>query len=175
MNALSIYANSDGEATKVMYARLQTLGPLGEIALQLFRAQKCSERAKAYRGKYKGMAYDRKNFSLQELCRALGRYGDALGLAWGWKCDAKTIGYEWVLYIELPQGQVSFHSAVRYDGQDFVGDWDGVRGVSPERIVAFTQAALDGVPMAFVPRAASPVASSPEPPAPRATQQELFA
>src|ERR1700676_464322 len=57
---LSIYAGSNGDATKALYASLEKRGPVGLIALNLFRACKASERAKIYRGRsYKGAAYDK--------------------------------------------------------------------------------------------------------------------
>lgn len=30
-----------------------------------------------------------------------------------------------VLYVDLPQGQVSFHSTAKYAGPSYDGDWDG--------------------------------------------------
>ena len=50
MNIHAIYEGSNGDATRALYEHLQTLGPAGVIALNLFRAQKCSTRAKLYRG-----------------------------------------------------------------------------------------------------------------------------
>jgi hypothetical protein len=40
-DALTIYRGSDGEATKELYRRLESKGPLGLISLNLFRAAKC--------------------------------------------------------------------------------------------------------------------------------------
>ena len=57
------------------------------------------------------------------LCNGL--LEDSCGLAWGWKQDPKEEFAKHVLYIDLPQGQVSFHSATRYRGPDYGGDWDG--------------------------------------------------
>ena len=60
--SLDVYRASDGEATKRLYVELELLGPAGVIALNLFRACKNSERAKAYRGgnghgSYRSQAY----------------------------------------------------------------------------------------------------------------------
>lgn len=69
MNAADVYAGSDGELTKRYYSELETKGPIGLVAMNLFRAQKCSARAKVYRGgvrgrgSYKSMAYERKSWS----------------------------------------------------------------------------------------------------------------
>ena len=143
MNALEIYAGSDGEKTKALYARLETLGPLGTVAVNLFRAQKCSERAKVYRGGgHRGAAYDRKNWSLQNLCAALAAHGEALGLAWGWKEDPAQSFHRWVLYVELPTGQVSFHAASALSPQRYAGEWDQSKD-SPSRVVRFVQSLLN--------------------------------
>lgn len=141
MTALEVYNGSDGKVTIAYYQQLQERGPLGVIAMNLFRAQKCSSRAKKYRRRvYKGEAYDRKNWSMQELCKALDLYGskrcgDPM-IAYGWKQDPNCQGFEWVLYVDLPQGQVSFHSPTRGAGPDYAGEWDGARK-SAERILAF--------------------------------------
>lgn len=138
--AVEIYAGSNGDATKAMYDHLARLGPAGEVALNLFRAHKNSGRAKTYRGgirgkgSYKGMAYDRKAWAIENLCRTLGQHADALGIAWGWKVDPGQAKYCWVLYVETPAGQVSFHTEHRGDGPDFDGRWDGIKGEGAQRI-----------------------------------------
>src|SRR3954468_18925970 len=61
-----IYTGSNGEATSALYGILQGMGLAGLVALNLFRACKCSERAKLYRrGAHKREAYERKNYSIQ--------------------------------------------------------------------------------------------------------------
>lgn len=84
-----VYYGSNGEATAALYARLEKLGPVGIVALNLMRACKASERAKKYRGgngrsSYRAMAYDKKQWSMDNLCRELVIHGDTLGLDWGW-------------------------------------------------------------------------------------------
>jgi hypothetical protein len=71
-----------------------------------------------------------------ELCRLLKEHAAQLGMLWGWKEDPRTPGFEWVLYVELPQGQVSFHAPDRGPGPDFKGEWDGLRA-SQDRIIGF--------------------------------------
>jgi hypothetical protein len=149
MNVWNIYEGSDGKATKALYHKLETRGMIGVVAVNLFRAQKCSARAKVYRGGIKGkgsysaMAYQRKNWSMENLCRVLGENADKLGMRYGWKRDDGTPGYEWLLYVDLPNGQVSFHSAVRLDGPDYLGEWDNKKK-SAERIIIFCEKVLDG-------------------------------
>lgn len=143
MKSIDIFRGNNGDVTKAWYAELQAKGFLGELAVALFRAQKRSTAAKRYRGgRYRRAAYDVKNWSLSEICRLLSRGGHRF--EWGWQRDPNTPGFEWVLYVDLPTGQVSFHSAERLGGPDYFGKWDGVRGASEPRILAFCDAAMNG-------------------------------
>lgn len=139
MTAIEVFKQRNGDVTRAYYAELNKLGPLGELAVALFRAQKRSTAAKSYRGGgYRHAAYDVKNWSLSEVCRILTQYPSALPFPWGWQQDPKTPGFEWVLYVELPTGQCSFHSAERLGGPDFAGVWDGQK-TSAENIIAFCE------------------------------------
>lgn len=147
MTAAAVYRGSDGEVTKALYAELERIGPAGQIAMNLFRAQKCSERAKLYRGRrYKDAAYERKNWSMGLLCGALRVYAVEMGIRWGWGQDLSEPFAPWVLYVDLPQGQVSFHSTVRLEGPDYPDGWDHAAGASPMRILGFVEAIRAGVP-----------------------------
>jgi hypothetical protein len=147
MKAIEVYQGSDGEVTRAFYEDLYEHGAIGAVAVNLFRAQKCSARAKVYRGglrgkgRFKDMAYERKNWSLDNLCKALLEHGVALGITFGWKQDPAQEFHSWVLYVDLPHGQVSFHSAARGDGPDYTGDWDG-QHKSAERIIAFCDSVM---------------------------------
>jgi hypothetical protein len=133
--ARSVFDQSDGKVTTAYYAKMNAKGVLGQLAVALFRAQKRSIAAKTYRrGKWTRAAYDVKNWSLSEICRILSATESKF--QWGWQRDPNTPGYEWVLYVELPTGQVSFHSASRITGPLFSGHWDG-KGLSKERILKF--------------------------------------
>jgi hypothetical protein len=135
-HVLSVYQGSDGDATKALYAELEQLGPLGMIALNLFRAQKNSERAKAYHGRgYKGAAYDRKQWAMDNLASILTDHAIPCAIQWGWGIDPEQLKHNTVLYIDLPTGQVSFHTEARGAGPDYPGEWDGVKGQSPDRII----------------------------------------
>jgi hypothetical protein len=136
-DVLRIYRGSDGEATRALYDCLGKLGAEGEVAVNLFRACKSSERAKVYRGGrngYRGAAYDRKQWSMDNLAKILVEHAEALGLRWGWGCDAAQDFHRDVLYVDLPTGQVSFHTAGRGVGPDYPDQWDGRRGQSADRI-----------------------------------------
>nr|WP_047169710.1 hypothetical protein [Sphingomonas sp. Y57] len=147
-----IYDGSNGDATKALYAELTALGPVGIVATNLFRACKNSHRAKQYRGgvrgqgSYKSMAYDRKAWSIDNLASCLIQHSYVIGIRWGWGVDGKEAVHNAVLYVDLPTGQVSFHTAPRGKGPDYPGEWDGVRGASPGRICAFAAMLLEQVP-----------------------------
>ena len=144
VTAKSVFFGSNGGATRSFCSELEKKGPLGQIAAQLFRAQKASSRAKVYRGgirhfdgrreSYSSLAYSRKGSVLRVLAELL--QADSCGLKWGWGVDPKQPGVSHVLYIETPQGQASFHSKERFVGPDYDGEWDGQRK-SQERILRF--------------------------------------
>jgi len=139
--AIDVFAASDGRLTVAYYRRLQAIGPMGIVALNLFRASKTSSRAKVYRGRrFRSASYDVKNYSLEQLCKVLQEVPE---ITWGWKEDPDTPGFEWVLYCELPNGQCSFHSPTRLSGPAFKGEWDG-QHLSTERILEFVDAVANG-------------------------------
>ncbi len=155
--AKDVFEGSDGELTKAYYRELESWGIIGTIAMNLFRAQKCSTRAKVYRGgrngtSFRQSAYDRKNWSMNNLCDVLISRADECGIEFGWKQDHGTAGYNWVLYVDLPTGQVSFHSPSRGRGPDYRRDWDRSGG-SEARILAF----CDSIVLAGEPRAVNPI------------------
>ncbi len=136
MTATEVFNQNNGDVTRAYYAEMNERGLMGQLAVALFRAQKRSTAAKKYRGGgYRRDAYDVKNWSLFEVCRILSQGGHEI--EWGWGHDDKTPGFEHVLYVELPQGQVSFHSGNRMEGPDYEKPWDGQKGMSVKRILAF--------------------------------------
>lgn len=143
---IRIYQGSNGDATRALYAQLEAMGPQGLIAVNLFRACKCSERAKVYRGRgYRDAAYDRKQWSMNILCGVLHELAlSSYGIPWGWGIDAvaKAEGspHHHVLYIETTAGQISFHTDVRGIGPDFPGEWDGVKNASAGRACSLAAA-----------------------------------
>lgn len=134
------YLGSDGEATKALYAEIAAHGPAGEIAVNLIRAHKTSSRAKLYRRGpgHKTASYDRKDWSLSNLATLLGTHGDEMGIRWGWAKDKTREFHNIILYVDLPTGQVSFHTGTRREGPDYPGEWDRVRDVGAYRICAWT-------------------------------------
>lgn len=145
------YDGSDGEYTRALYAHLLTMAPRGLIAMNLLRTLKASTRAKSYRGRpgrgspsYSTMAYDKKDWSIGELCGALIANPDVIA-SWGWGYDRNAVGFEHVLYVDIPgAGQVSFHTKYRRGGPDYPGAWDGAVGAARARICRWAQAVVDG-------------------------------
>lgn len=140
------YHGSDPVVSRRVCAELERIGHLGRLAASLFRAQKASTRAKRYRGgpdcghsSYRTLAYERKGAQLAALVSRLSE--DSCGYSWGWTRDAAEDHASWVVYLDLPMGQVSFHSVERLDGPDYPGQWDGQRA-SEARIILFCQAIL---------------------------------
>src|ERR1700732_3471303 len=143
MRAFEGFNQNDGDVKKAYYASMNAKSIECQLGVALFRAQKRSTAAKRYRGrKYTRAAYDVKNWSLSEVCRILDAMA-AFEMAprWGWKRDPNTPAFEWVLYVDFPAVQVSFHSPTRLNGPDYPGEWEGIRGVSVERILAFCDSA----------------------------------
>jgi hypothetical protein len=145
LDVYTVYRGSNGDATKALYAKLGSLGPIGVVAVNLFRAQKNSERAKAYRGRgFKGAAYDRKQWAMANLAAILVEHTPMLNLSWGWGDDETQPHHKVVLYIDLPTGQVSFHTDRREAGPDYHGHWDGMRDQSADRICRWCARLLAG-------------------------------
>lgn len=147
----SVYDGRDGDATKRLYAELEQLGPAGVIAVNLLRASKTSEAAKRYRGgdkygSYRSQAYSRKQWSMENLARELVTHSESLSISWGWGRDLQQEFHQWVLYVDLPTGQVSFHTAARGVGPDYPGQWDGVRGTGAIRIIRWASSLSELMP-----------------------------
>jgi hypothetical protein len=152
MNARSIFDGDDAAKTRAYYSALERRGPIGEFAANLMRAQKASTRAKKYHGGISGvgsfsdLAYQRKAECLIKLCdwllnnvlpRGVMHYaGDTEMLRWGWAIDPRQAHAKWVLYIDLPHGQVSFHSTERFGGPEYPAEFDGSHA-SADRIITF--------------------------------------
>lgn len=130
-----VFEGSSGNATQALYAQLEQLGGAGVIAAYLFRACKNSSRAKVYRrGTYRGVAYNRKEWAMEKLEQLLVEHAEACGIRWGWGEDSKQQFHRAVLYVDLPTGQVSFHTRDRGAGPAYPGEWDGVVDASAGRI-----------------------------------------
>lgn len=171
-----VFDGSDGDATRRLYDRLDGQGPTGTIAKNLFRAAKTSHRAKHYRGRrFRSAAYDTKGWSLDQLCALLAEHAaDASIPSWGWLEDDEQPVHRHVLYVDLPSGQVSFHTGLRGKGPDYNGAWDGITGQQSTRILRWAAALLDGRPMTSVARRDLNPVDRPAPSAVHAEQMDLL-
>lgn len=140
---MHVYAGSSGDQTKALYAKLEAMGPEGFVAMNLFRACKCSERAKGYRRRaHRDEAYRRKQWSMGLLADCLIIQAAPLGIRWGWAVDPNQTFHNQLLYIDIPTGQVSFHTETRGPGPDYPGEWDKVRAAGPGRICRWIAAIM---------------------------------
>ncbi len=144
MLAKSVFDQNNGDVTKAYYKTMDAKGLEGQLCTALFRAQKRSTAAKKYRGgKFRHAAYDVKNWSLSEICRILGAMSAfEMAESWGWSYDKNTPGFNWVLYVDLPNGQCSFHSKDRLSGPDYRGKWAPGKG-SEKTILDYCDSVYD--------------------------------
>lgn len=149
---IAVYAGSDGDATRALYAKLEAITPLGPIAVNLFRACKTSNRAKRYR-RGRGHiteSYGRKDWSVENAARILAEMTPS-PFVWGWgideamKRERSDDPHHHVVYFDLPTGQVSFHVGARHPGPDYAGKWDRMIGTAPVRICEWCWEVLNGV------------------------------
>lgn len=80
--------------------------------------------------------YEAKRKAIDEACQAAAENG----VVFGW-APSGSLHVPWIVYFELPSGQVSFHSDTRGEGPDYGGSWDGVKDVGAARI----QEAINGL------------------------------
>ncbi len=125
LTTVTIFATSDGALTTRYYQLLALAGKRGVIAMNLMLSLKASYRAKRYRGRpapgqpsYRTLAYDRKRWALEQLLAALETEGM---LRYGWGIDQVQPIHRYVLYVDLPRGQCSFHASERLAGPDYHG------------------------------------------------------
>jgi len=150
--SFSVFQGSDSARTRKFLAHLEKQGQPGRIAAALFRSQKASSKAKHYSGgiersngefhSYRSLSYQKKSRSLEELCLLL--QVDSAGIVWGWGRDDENPRAPHVLYLDLPTGQVKFHSAERFAGPDYPGTLDGERA-SEARIISYCDLFAEGL------------------------------
>jgi hypothetical protein len=146
MHARMIFDQRNGDVTKAYYAEMGAKGFNGLLAVALFRAQKRSTAAKRYSRRFRSDTYDVKNWSIEQACSVLLSHN--FGFAWGWARDLSTPGFTWVLYVDLPTGQCSFHARQRGNGPDYAGKWRPGAG-SESNILEFCESMWDA---AYTPR-----------------------
>ena len=142
ITAMQAFDSRDREVTTAYQNALLCRGRAGQLAFGLFRAQKRSTLAKSYRGKYKRKSYDGKNEALKYLDAVLTKWGDAMGVDWGWKKDPHQDYHNQVLYVHLKDArQASFHGEKAISKRQFRGAWDQ-RGGSEANILWYCDAVM---------------------------------
>lgn len=129
--AVDVYNSSDAELTRSYYDLLEHYGIVGRFALNLFRALKCSDRAAKYTDLgHRTKTLGRKRYSIESLVAILNEHATALGITWGWRTEHHDPKYvsagaqaaPHALYMNLPTGQVRFHSPARMTGPEYTGE-----------------------------------------------------
>lgn len=129
---------------------VDSMGPMGQLASLLFKAQKANMQAKSYRGTapvsrqpYGDYSKERMTQMLKEVIRLLDVHAKAMDISWGWSKDDAPGKPPWILCIGLPTGLVTFRMRERRLGSDYgLGAEDGCR--NPDRITEFCAGVLDG-------------------------------
>lgn len=182
-----VFEASSAAATKVLYAEIEALGPIGVVAINLLRACKANGGAKLYRGSSIAAAYDKKAWAIGQATSALLKLPPNTALwpaapkLWGWGVDEAKVRsgspHASVIYFDLPTGQVSFHMAYRTEGPAYGKPWDRAIGTGPARVCRWAGLMLAGEPMPELVEIAAPLVKIPErldAPAPELTQASLF-
>ncbi len=141
---IAVYKGRDANRTRALYAALAAKPPRGMIGINVLRAARNSEMAKSYRkGSATRAAYETKDWAIGQLCDALESDPFVI-TSWGWGRDPKAIGFEDVLYLDLPgAGQISFHNSHRRIGPDYPSAWDGVKNETTRRVCRWVEAILN--------------------------------
>lgn len=80
--------------------------------------------------------YAEKSQSIAHACNAAGE----AGIVFGWAPSLQE-DVPWIVYFDLPTGQMSFHCNKRGQGPEYGGNWDGLKDEGTNRV----QRAIDGL------------------------------
>jgi hypothetical protein len=138
-----------GRPAKSTSAEPDRVAALRDLVAECAKAQAASDRAKthaaanvhyldwsgseaSYRASRAKVAadYAEKERALRAICAL----APAAGVVFGWGGDPESHAARWVLYVDLPAGQVSWHTRSRGTGPTYKGRWDGVRDAAAGRI-----------------------------------------
>ena len=116
---------SDAPASRRLCKELDAMGPIGQLASLLFKAEKAYGQMKSYQGTapvsgrpYRGYSQDRLKEMLSKAVILLGAHALSMGISWGWKANNKPNEPPWLLCINLPTGQVIYRLPYRSNGPD---------------------------------------------------------
>ena len=144
------FSTSSPQLSRRLCKDLDSMGPLGQLASRLFKAEKASKQAGSYQGKapvsrrpYCDYSKDRMREMLMKTVCLLDAHAKLLGISWGWRANDKPDSPPWVLGIDLPNGQVTYGLPDRLMGPDYesASDSDFYNSI---RITDFCAGVLDG-------------------------------
>lgn len=112
--------------------------PANGVHLRTFRNRGRYGRANYRRSRAaRSKDYQEKSRSLEAACAIASE----ASIVYGWSHVSGRV--PWVVYFDLPTGQVSFHSDKRGPGPDYNKNWDGQRDEVHRRIEEAIQQLLD--------------------------------
>ena len=144
------FCSSDAPASRGLCKELDALGPMGQLASLLFKAEKARMQARSYSGRapvsgrpFRGYSYDRMREMLAKAIRLLDAHAKAMGIAWGWSRNDAPGKPPWVLSIDLPTGQVTYRIQERHlEADNELESEDEI--LNSSRITKFCAEVLDG-------------------------------
>ena len=144
------FSTSSPQLSRRLCQDLDSMGPMGQLASLLFKAEKASKQAKSYSGKepvsrraYGDYSNDRMTKMLNEAIQLLDAHAKDMDVSWGWSENDVPGSPPWLLCIDLPTGLVTFGMEWRRLGSDYgLGAEDGCR--NPDRIIGLCAGILDG-------------------------------
>lgn len=148
LQAINPFQTTDGDEVIDYCTALCERGLIGGLAVCLFRTQNNSSRAKRNH-RSRSSRYENKNGQILTLCRFLERFAEGLAVDWGWREDDQQAYHRQVLYVDTPEGQVSFHTADRLQGPDYEKPWCQKRP-SEDRLLGLFAEILRSEPTEFI-------------------------
>ena len=144
------FSTSSPQLSRRLCQDLDSMGPMGQLASLLFKAEKASKQAKSYSGRepvsrrpYGDYSKDRMEKMLMEVISLLDAHAKNMDISWGWSESDVPDAPPWVLCIDLPTGQVTYRMRERRLGPGFeLGAEDDCR--NSDRITDFCAGVLDG-------------------------------
>ena len=144
------FSTSSPQLSRRLCQDLDSMGPMGQLASLLFKAEKANKQAKSYSGRepvsrrpYGDYSNDRMTIMLKEAIQLLDAHAKDMDVSWGWSKSDVPDAPPWVLCVDLPTGLVTFSMEKRRLGPDYgLGAEDERR--NSDRIIEFCAGILDG-------------------------------
>ena len=144
------FSTSNAPLSRRLCNDLDSMGPMGQLASLLFKAEKARKQANSYSGEapvsrrqYRDYSQDRLREMLIKTVCLLDAHAKAMGVDWGWRIDDKSDSPTWLLCIELPTGQVTYRLSGRCMGPEYELGSEGDSRNS-DRITRLCADVLDG-------------------------------